>query len=95
MGRPKGIAAIGALIAAVGYLALSGGNVATQRAFIMVAVALGALILGRRALSLRAVAVAASLVLVLRPEALMGPRIPDVFCSNHRVGGGFWCVTRC
>lgn len=78
----KGIAAVGALIAAAGYLALSGGNVATQRAFIMVAVALGALILGRRALSLRAVAVAATIVLVLRPEALMGPGFQMSFAAT-------------
>lgn len=78
----KGIAACGALLAACGYLALSGGNVATQRAFIMVAVALGALIIGRRALSLRAVAVAACIVLVLRPEALLGPGFQMSFAAT-------------
>ena len=78
----KGIAAVGALVAASVYLALSGGNVATQRAFIMVAVALAALILGRRALSLRAVAVAATLVLLLRPEALMGPGFQMSFAAT-------------
>lgn len=78
----KAIAAIGALIAATGYLALSGGNVATQRAFIMVAVALAALLLGRRALSLRAVAVAATIVLALRPEALMGPGFQMSFAAT-------------
>lgn len=78
----KGIAAVGALIAAAGYLALSGGNVATQRAFVMVAVALAALVLGRRALSLRAVAVAAILVLALRPEALMGPGFQMSFAAT-------------
>ncbi|WP_432816954.1 ComEC/Rec2 family competence protein [Sulfitobacter sp. JB4-11] len=78
----KGIAAAGALIAATGYLALSGGNVATERAFIMVAVALGALMLGRRALSLRAVAVAATIVLVLRPEALTGPGFQMSFAAT-------------
>ncbi|KIN61329.1 Competence protein [Sulfitobacter noctilucae] len=78
----KAIAAVGALIAAAGYLALSGGNVATQRAFIMVAVALAALLIGRRALSLRAVAVAAIIVLVLRPEALMGPGFQMSFAAT-------------
>ncbi len=78
----KGIAAVGALIAAAGYLALSGGNVATQRAFIMVAVALAALIIGRRALSLRAVAVAAIIVLAWRPEALMGPGFQMSFAAT-------------
>ncbi len=78
----KGIAAVGALIAASGYLALSGGNVATQRAFIMVAVALAALIIGRRAISLRAVAVAATIVLVFRPEALLGPGFQMSFAAT-------------
>ena len=78
----KGIAACGALIAASGYLALSGGNVATERAFVMVAVALGALMIGRRAISLRAVAVAAIIVLVLRPEALMGPGFQMSFAAT-------------
>ncbi len=78
----KSIAAFGALVAASGYLALSGGNVATERAFIMVAVALGALMIGRRALSLRAVAVAASIVLLLRPEALMGPGFQMSFAAT-------------
>lgn len=78
----RSIAAAGALIAACGYLALSGGNVATQRAFIMVAVALGALMLGRRALSLRAVAIAATLVLILRPEALMSPGFQMSFAAT-------------
>ena len=78
----RSIAAAGALIAATGYLALSGGNVATERAFVMVAVALGALMLGRRALSLRAVAIAATIVLTLRPEALMGPGFQMSFAAT-------------
>lgn len=78
----RSIAAAGALLAAAGYLALSGGNVATQRAFIMVAVALVALMLGRRAISLRSVAIAATIVLVLRPEALMGPGFQMSFAAT-------------
>ena len=78
----RSIAAAGALVAASGYLALSGGNVATERAFIMVAVALGALMLGRRALTLRAVAIAATAVLALRPDALMGPGFQMSFAAT-------------
>jgi len=66
----KKIAAVGALAAGAVYLALSGGNVATERAFVMVAVVFGAVLADRRALTLRAVAVAALIVLVLTPEAL-------------------------
>ncbi|MBY6161395.1 ComEC family competence protein [Mameliella alba] len=78
----KKLAAAGALMAAAGYLALSGGNVATERAFIMVAAALCALMLDRRALSLRSVAIAALIVLVLRPEALLGPGFQMSFAAT-------------
>ena len=76
------LSAGGALLAAAGYLALSGGNVATERAFIMVAVALVAVMVNRRAISLRAVAIAATLVLILRPEALMGPGFQMSFAAT-------------
>ncbi|MEM8730550.1 MAG: ComEC/Rec2 family competence protein [Pseudomonadota bacterium] len=78
----KKLAALGALLAATAYLALSGGNVATERAFIMVAVALMAVLFNRRALSLRAVAVAALIVLALRPEALMSPGFQMSFAAT-------------
>ena len=78
----KKISAVGALMAAAGYLALSGGNVATERAFVMVAVALCAVLVDRRALSLRAVAMAALIVLTLRPEALMGPGFQMSFAAT-------------
>ena len=68
----KKIAAVAALIVGAGYLALSGGNVATEQAHIMVAVMLLAVLLDRRALTLRAVAIAATIVLVIQPEALIG-----------------------
>ncbi|MCV6596048.1 MAG: ComEC family competence protein [Mangrovicoccus sp.] len=75
-------AACGALLAAAAYLALSGKNVSTQRAFIMVAVMLCAVLLDRRALSLRAVALAACIVLILRPEALLGPGFQMSFAAT-------------
>jgi competence protein ComEC len=78
----KRMAAFAALLAATGYLALSGGNVATERAFIMAAVALTAVMLDRRALSLRAVALAAMIVLILRPEALMSPGFQMSFAAT-------------
>jgi len=67
----KKIAAVCAFLSAIMYLVLSGGNVATQRAFVMVAVMLLAVLLDRRALTLRAVALAAVIVLLLRPESLI------------------------
>lgn len=78
----KKLAAGGALAAAAGYLALSGGNVATERAFIMAAAALCATMLDRRAISLRSVAIAALVVLTLRPEALLGPGFQMSFAAT-------------
>ncbi len=78
----KSYAAAGALMVAAVYLALSGGNVATERAFIMVAVALCAVMVNRRAISLRAVAIAAVVVLILRPEALLGPGFQMSFAAT-------------
>ena len=45
----KKIAACGAILAGAFYLALSGGNVATERAFVMVLVGFGALFFDKRA----------------------------------------------
>lgn len=78
----KKVAALASLLASFGYLVLSGGNVATERAFIMVAVALFAILVDRRALSLRAVAIAATIVLILRPEALLGPGFQMSFAAT-------------
>ncbi|NVO55384.1 ComEC family competence protein [Rhodobacteraceae bacterium B1Z28] len=76
------VAAVCALVAAVIYLMLSGGNVATERAFVMVSVMLGAVLIDRRAISLRAVAVAAWIVLFLRPESLLSPGFQMSFAAT-------------
>lgn len=65
------IAAVIGIFAATVYLGLSGASVATQRAYIMVCIAFLAVLLDRRVISLRSVAVAALLTLIIRPEALL------------------------
>lgn len=67
----KKIAALVALAAAGFYYGLSGGAVATQRSFIMIAVMLVAVLVDRRAISLRTVAIAAVIVLAVQPESLL------------------------
>ncbi len=88
----KKIAAIGALIAASFYLALSGGNVATERAFVMVSVMLSAILADRRALSLRGVALAAVIMLILRPEALLGPGFQMSFAATTALIAAYTAV---
>ena len=78
----KKIAAVVALISGGAYLALSGGNVATERAFVMVAVMFVAIIFEHRAVTLRAVAVAALIVLSLRPEVLTEPGFQMSFAAT-------------
>lgn len=78
----KSLAAGAALAVASVYLALSGWSIATERAFVMVAVALVAAMALRRALTLRAVALAAIVVLGLRPEALLSPGFQMSFAAT-------------
>ncbi|MFC6687162.1 ComEC/Rec2 family competence protein [Jhaorihella thermophila] len=86
------VAACVALLVAAAYLALSGGNVATERAFVMTAVVLGAVLVDRRAFSLRAVAVAALIVLVLRPESLLGPGFQMSFAATTALVSVFGAI---
>ena len=69
----KKIAAIAALLVGAGYLLLSGAAVATERAFIMTAVAFVAVLLDRPVVSMHTVAVAAVLIIIVNPEAVAGP----------------------
>jgi competence protein ComEC len=83
------LAAAGALVVATGYLLLSGGSVATERAYVMVAVALIAVTVDRRALSMRAVALAALVVLARRPETLLSPGFQMSFAATTALVGVF------
>lgn len=74
-------AALCALIAATGYLFLSGASVATQRAYIMAAIVFLAILTGRPALTMRSVALAALAILALTPEALLHPGFQMSFAA--------------
>ncbi len=75
-------AAAGALAAAAFYLALSGAEVATQRAFVMTAVVLVGVMADRPALTLRTLAVAAFAVLLIAPEAVVHPSFQMSFAAT-------------
>ena len=85
----KRMAAVAALLVATGYLVLSGGNIATERAYVMVTVALVAVMVERRAFSLRAVALAALVVLARRPETLLSPGFQMSFAATVALVGVF------
>lgn len=69
----KKIAAVAAMAGATAYCVFSGGDVATERSLIMTLVMLGAILVDRSALSMRNLALAALIVLLREPDALLGP----------------------
>lgn len=85
----KKTAAIIALLAAVGYLMISGATVATQRAFIMVAVALVALLVNRPAITMRGLAAAAVIILTIRPISLMDAGFQMSFAATVALVAGY------
>ncbi|OCW56571.1 ComEC/Rec2 family competence protein [Hoeflea olei] len=78
----KKLAATGALFAATAYLLISGGSVATQRAWVMLAIMLVAVLADRPALTLRNVALAALLIILLTPSAVVGPGFQMSFAAT-------------
>ena len=85
----KKVAAVAALVAGGSYLAISGMSVATERAFVMVAVMLVAVLFDRRAVTLRSVAMAAVVLLALQPEAMLEPGFQMSFAATVALVAGF------
>lgn len=75
------IAAGAGALAGVGYTWLAGAEVPTIRSCVGALLVLGAMVIGREALSLRLVATGALLVLLLWPEALVGPSFQLSFAA--------------
>ncbi len=85
----KKIGAMLALFAGLSYLQISGAAVATERAFIMVSVMLVGVMLDRPAITLRAVAMAAAILLVIRPESLMQAGFQMSFAATTALVASF------
>ncbi|MFA9461550.1 DNA internalization-related competence protein ComEC/Rec2 [Thiohalorhabdus methylotrophus] len=79
-------AAVAALVGATAYALLAGLSLPTQRALIMVAVGLGAWLLGRPFHFPRALAMAALLVLLWSPDSLLGPGFWLSFTAVGAIG---------
>lgn len=74
-------AAASALFAAIFYLLVSGGAIATQRSFLMIALVFLGILVGRRGLTVRSVALAALLLLATAPERLFHPGFQMSFAA--------------
>jgi len=77
----KKYAALVAMAAGFGYLALSGFSISAQRALIMAMLVFTAIILDRMALSLRLVAFAAAVILLISPDSLLSPGFQMSFAA--------------
>jgi competence protein ComEC len=80
--RPiKKWAAVAALSGATFYLIVSGAATPATRAYIMLATMLSAILIDRPALSMRSVALAATIILLLRPESIIEPGFQMSFAA--------------
>jgi competence protein ComEC len=78
----KKIAAVGALFAVLAYLIVSGINTPALRSFIMAAVAFGAILLDRPAISMRGLGLAAFIVVLIFPESVLEPGFQMSFAAT-------------
>ncbi len=88
-------AASAALVSGFFYLIVSGGSWSARRAFITTAIIFFAILVDRRALSLRNVAIAASIILLTTPEALFHPGFQMSFAAVTALIAGYeWLKNR-
>ncbi len=88
-------AAVAALLLTGFYLLISGLDVAAQRSFIMMAIAYLAILVDRRAISMRNVALAALVILALAPESILSASFQMSFAATMALVAGFeWIAAR-
>ncbi len=78
----KKVAAAGGLIAVAAYLVLSGAHAPARRAAITASVAFAAILMDRQAISLRSLALAALIILLIEPEVVVQPGFEMSFCAT-------------
>ncbi len=74
-------AAASAMLGAVAYDIFAGSEVATERSLIMTLILFGAILVGRRALSMRNLVFSAFVILLIEPETVLGPSFQMSFAA--------------
>jgi len=74
-------AATASIFGAFGYALIAGASIPTQRAFLMVGLALLGMLIDRETISLRSLAWVALLILFFYPEAILGPSFQMSFAA--------------
>lgn len=85
----KAVAAGAALLGGAAYLVLAGGHVPTVRAFAMASLVTLGVVAGRRALSLRGLALAAAAILLLWPQEVVGVSFQMSFAAVMALIAGY------
>ncbi|NKD76546.1 ComEC family competence protein [Haematospirillum sp. H1815] len=85
----KKLAAVLALLATTVYLLISGSGIPAVRSWIMSGVVLCAIVLDRKALSFRVLAVAALLIVLFRPDSILGPTFQMSFAAVLALISGY------
>ncbi len=85
----KKIAAVGALVTVTAYYFISGFGVSAERAFIMMAIMLVAVLFDRPSFSLRNVALSAIAILVLSPSQILGPSFQMSYAATVALVSGY------
>jgi len=77
----KKLAAVGGILAALYYYAISGGDIAALRSTVMLVLVFGAILTGRRALTMRNVAVAGLVTVITDPANVFRPSFQLSFAA--------------
>ena len=85
----KKIAAAGALAMVFLYILISGGAVSAVRAWIMISIMLVAVFFDRMSISLRNIALAAVVIIVITPSAVAGPGFQMSFAATVALVAGY------
>ena len=85
----KKFAAFGALLTVTAYYLISGFGVSAERAFIMMAIMLVAVLFDRPSLSLRNVALSAIVILILSPSQVLGPSFQMSYAATLALVSGY------
>lgn len=82
-------AVVAGFMSATVYLFLSGGSVATQRAWIMISVMLLAILLDRKGITIRSVVISAIIILLVSPSSLLSPGFQMSFAAVTSLVAGY------
>ncbi|WP_105382609.1 ComEC/Rec2 family competence protein [Neorhizobium alkalisoli] len=85
----KKLAALGALLMATAYYLISGFGVSAERAYIMMAVMLVAVLFDRPSISLRNVALSALIIIAVSPSEILGPSFQMSFAATAALVAGY------